>query len=234
MSAGKSACSTNRRKPVSAVLDIAGERVGYRGTVVLDDVRLKIVEGERIALVGESGAGKTTLLRTILERCAARAAYIPQDLGLVQALTVFHNVYMGRLHLHPAWRNLRALLRPAAGDVAAVSGVLERLRMADKLFSPVGELSGGQQQRTAFGRALYHPGDMLIGDEPVSAVDEHQAREILATAGAAKATLIVAMHDRAQALAIADRVIGLRGGRIVLDAPTAGMTPDDLDPLYCA
>ena len=217
---------------MGAILEIAGERIGYRDTVVLDDVRLTINAGDRIALVGESGAGKTTLLRAILERCAPRAAYIPQDMGLVQALTVFHNVYMGRLHLQPAWRNLRTLLRPAASDVTAVRGVLERLRMVDKLFSPVGELSGGQQQRTAFGRALYHPGDMLIGDEPVSAVDEHQAREILSTARAAKPTVIVAMHDRALALEVADRVIGLRAGRIALDVPTAGMVPGDLDHLY--
>jgi phosphonate transport system ATP-binding protein len=217
---------------VNAILQISGERIGYRDAIVLDDVTLTIVAGERIALVGESGAGKTTLLRTILERCGARAAYIPQDLGLVPALSVFHNVYMGRLHRHSAWRNLRTLLRPAAGEIASVSAVLATLRLEDRLFSPAGELSGGQQQRTAFGRALYHPGDMLIGDEPVSAVDEHQAREILATAQAGKSTVIVALHDRALALETANRVIGLRDGRIALDAPTAGMTPRDLDPLY--
>jgi phosphonate transport system ATP-binding protein len=232
MSAGKSACSTSEPAGVSTIVDFAGERLGYRDAVVLDDVRLSIAAGERIALVGESGAGKTTLLRAILERCAARAAYIPQDLGLVQALTVFHNVYMGRLHTRHTLRNLRNLLLPAKPEVAAIGAVLDRLRMADKLFSPVGALSGGQQQRTAFGRALYHPGDVLLGDEPVSAVDEHQAREILGTAASAKATLVVAMHDRALALETADRVVGLRDGRIALDAPTAGMTPGDLDALY--
>lgn len=219
---------------MSAVIEFAGERIGYRDVTVLDAVDLTVHAGERIALVGESGAGKSTLLRTILARSGARSAYIPQDLGLVQALSVFHNVYMGRLHLHPAWRNLRNLLRPSAREVASVRDVLARLRLDDKLFSPVGELSGGQQQRTAFGRALYHPGDMLIGDEPVSAVDEHQARDLLTTASAGKQTVIIALHDRALALEAADRVIGLRDGRVALDAPTACMKPADLDHLYRA
>jgi phosphonate transport system ATP-binding protein len=130
------------------------------------------------------------------------------------------------------WRNLRNLLYPAAGEVVAVREVLADLRLDDRLFSPVGELSGGQRQRTAFGRALYHPGDVLIADEPVSAVDEHQGRDILATAAGLKPTVILALHDRALALETADRVIGLRGGRVALDAPTAGMAPGDLDDLY--
>lgn len=217
---------------MSAVLDFSATGLGYRDVAVLDDVRLAVAEGERIALVGESGAGKTTLLRALLARCGARAAYVPQDLGLVPALSVFHNVCMGRLHERTAWRNLHNLLRPADDEVAAVREVLAGLRLEDRLFSPVGTLSGGQRQRTAIGRALYHPGDMLIADEPVSAVDEHQAREVLRLAMNAKPTVVLALHDRALALDIADRVIGLRGGRIVLDAPSAGMRPDDLDPLY--
>jgi phosphonate transport system ATP-binding protein len=150
----------------------------------------------------------------------------------VQSLTVFHNVYIGRLHCHSVWRNLRNLLRPADADVAAVRPIVAALRMEDKLFTAVAELSGGQQQRTAVGRALFHPGDLLIADEPVSAVDEHQAREILGLMNARKNTVVLAMHDRTLALDFADRVVGIRDGRIVLDEPTAGMTPSDLDHLY--
>ena len=214
------------------LIDLRDAAAGYNGATVLSGISLRIEPGERIALVGESGAGKSTLLKMIFERCGADAALVPQELGLVQALTVFHNVYMGRLHRFSVWRNLRNLLVPAKSDVAAVTDVLTRLRLEDKLFSSVGELSGGQQQRTAIGRALFHPGEILIADEPVSAVDEHQSREILETINSDKRSVILAMHDRALALRFADRLIGIKGGRIVLDEPSAGMTPGDLDELY--
>jgi phosphonate transport system ATP-binding protein len=217
-----------------AMIRLDGETIGYAGRAVLSDISLSIAAGERIALVGESGAGKSTLLQALYERMPEPASLVPQNPGLVQALTVFHNVYMGRLHLRSVWRNLRNLLRPAPADVAEVRDVLRRLSLEDKLFAPVGELSGGQQQRTAVGRALYHPGHALIADEPVSAVDEHQAQDILATLTAEKRTVILAMHDRALAIRFADRLIGLRGGRVVLDAPSAGMTPGDLGPVYAA
>lgn len=216
------------------LLQLSNEVAGYQGKTILRDLTLRIDAGERIGLVGESGAGKSTLLRLIYERCRDQAALVPQDSGLVQSLSVFHNVYMGRLHIHSVWRNFRNLLKPARDDIATVRPIVEELRLDDKLFSPVAELSGGQQQRTAVGRALYNTGDLLIGDEPVSAVDEHQARDILSAVNSQKKTVVLAMHDRALALEFTDRVVGIRDGRIVLDEPTAGMIPGDLDDLYQA
>jgi len=214
------------------LLELREETVGYSGITVLRELELNIEQGERIALVGESGAGKSTLLNLIHTRLGETAALVPQELGLVQALSVFHNVYMGRLHQRSVWRNLRNLLKPAKADVDLVMPVLERLRLEDKIFTSVGELSGGQQQRTAVGRALFHPGDILIADEPVSAVDEHQAREILDAITAEKPTVILAMHDRELAIKFADRLIGIRDGKIALDEAASGMTPNDLDDLY--
>lgn len=214
------------------LLELREETVGYNGITVLRELELNIEQGERIALVGESGAGKSTLLNLIHTRLGETAALVPQELGLVQALSVFHNVYMGRLHQRSVWRNLRNLLKPAKADVDLVMPVLERLRLEDKIFTSVGELSGGQQQRTAVGRALFHPGDILIADEPVSAVDEHQAREILDAITAEKPTVILAMHDRELAIKFADRLIGIRDGKIALDEAALGMTPNDLDDLY--
>ncbi len=216
------------------LLQLSDEVAGYQGKTILRDLTLSIEAGERIGLVGESGAGKSTLLRLIYERCRDQAALVPQDSGLVQSLSVFHNVYMGRLHTHSVWRNFRNLLKPARDDIATVRPIVEELRLEEKFFSPVAELSGGQQQRTAVGRALYNTGDVLIGDEPVSAVDEHQARYILGTLNNQKKTVVLAMHDRALALEFTDRVVGIRDGRIVLDAATAGMVPGDLDDLYKA
>ena len=216
------------------LVEFRDETATYSGEAILRRVTFSVAEGERIALVGESGAGKSTLLRLIYDRLGRSAALVPQELGLVQSLTVFHNVYMGRLHLRSLWSNVRNLIRPAKADVAEVRATLEPLRLEDKIFAPVGELSGGQQQRTAVGRALFHPADILIADEPVSNVDEHQAREVLGIIERSKKTAVLAMHDRALAIAFADRLIGIRHGRIALDVPADGMTPSDLDDLYLA
>jgi phosphonate transport system ATP-binding protein len=141
-------------------------------------------------------------------------------------------VYMGRLHQRSVWRNLRNLFLPLKVDIGLVLPVLKTLRLDDKIHTSVGELSGGQQQRTAVGRALFHPGDILIADEPVSAVDEHQAREILKSITVNKPTVVLAMHDRALAIKFADRLIGIKNGVIALDEPASGMKPSDLDDLY--
>ena len=216
------------------LVEFRDETAAYSGEAILRRLSFSLAEGERVALVGESGAGKSTLLRLIYERLGGGAALVPQELGLVQSLTVFHNVYMGRLHRRSLWRNLRNLIRPAKADVAEVRATLEPLRLEDKIFSPVGELSGGQQQRTAVGRALFHPADVLIADEPVSNVDEHQAREVLEVIERTKRTVVLAMHDRALAIAFADRLIGIRDGHIAIDVPADGMKPSDLDDLYLA
>ena len=214
------------------LLELREETVGYSGTTVLRELELNIEQGERIALVGESGAGKSTLLNLIHTRLGKTAALVPQELGLVQALSVFHNVYMGRLHQRSVWRNLRNLLKPAKADVDLVMPVLERLRLEDKIFTSVGELSGGQQQRTAVGRALFHPGYILIADEPVSAVDERQAHTVMQCINEAHETVVLSMHDTNLAISYTDRLIGLKGGELVLDAPTKGMKASDLDELY--
>ena len=199
---------------------------------MLHGISLRIEQGERVALVGRSGAGKSTLLNLLYRQQRRDAALVPQDLGLVRSLSVFHNVYMGRLHAHATLYNLMNLVRPMPGAMSGVRPVVERLGLADKLFAPVGELSGGQQQRTAVGRALYQGSAMFLGDEPVSAVDEHQARAVLESIVSAHGTTIIAMHDQALAVEYCERIIGLEGGRVVMDEPAAGMTAFDFDHLY--
>jgi phosphonate transport system ATP-binding protein len=214
------------------LFELAGANVGYGDGPVLRDVTLRIVRGERVAVVGRSGAGKSTLLAHLYSSRRDEAALIPQDFALVRPLSVFHNVYMGRLHRRSALYNLVNLVRPQRREVAAVRALLEGLGLADKLATPVAELSGGQQQRTAVARALFQGADVVLGDEPVSAVDTLQGRELLAAIRAAFPTMVLAMHDVELALGFAERVIGLKDGRIVLDRQSAGLGPKDLDWLY--
>src|SRR5205823_1294906 len=96
-----------KNRPMSALVELHRATAGYAGNVVLRDIDLTINAGECVAVMGRSGAGKSTLLNLIYERLADRVALIPQAAALVKTLSVFHNVYMGRLDRHPTWHNLR-------------------------------------------------------------------------------------------------------------------------------
>jgi phosphonate transport system ATP-binding protein len=217
---------------MAVLVELRKASAGYAGRAVLHDIDLRIDAGERIAVMGRSGAGKSTLLNLLYEHLADRVALIPQAAALVRTLSVFHNVYMGRLDCHRTWHNLRTLLWPNRRDVADVEKVLDLVGLADLLFSRAGALSGGQQQRTSVARALYNGRPVIIGDEPVSALDRVQGAEILHKLGARHETLILALHDISFALAYTDRVIVLEQGRIVLDTPSRALAAADLVPYY--
>lgn len=204
----------------------------YGDVQVLDGVTLTINHGEHVALVGGSGAGKSTLLSLLFDRKRRDLAVVPQDLGLVQTLSVFHNVYMGRLAAHGTLYNMANLVRPFAREVAGVRAVLEPLGLADKMWAAAGELSGGQRQRTAVARTLYQAGDILLADEPVSALDGPMAEIVMQALTHSYRTAVLAMHDVEMALRYTHRVIGIDKGCIVLDRPSATLTPRDLTPLY--
>jgi phosphonate transport system ATP-binding protein len=215
------------------VFELRDASVLYNGRQVLENVSLRIGQGERVALVGKSGAGKSTLLKLFYRQQRRSTAIVPQELGLVKPLSVFHNVYMGQLHRHGSWYNLINLIHPLQREKAAVREIVERLELGEeKLLAPVGELSGGQQQRTAVARALHQGALALLGDEPVSSVDEHQSRVVMEAINGAYRTVVLAMHDVGLALAYTDRVVGLKNGRIVLDRPAADLESSDLDVLY--
>ena len=217
---------------VSILIELAKETAGYGGRPVLHGIDLTIRTGERIAVLGRSGAGKTTLLNLLYGRLAERVALVPQGRALVKTLSVFHNVYMGRLDRHPTWYNLRTLVWPARRVVGEVAAVLDLVDLRDALFARAGELSGGQQQRASVARALYNGRPVLIGDEPVSALDRVQGAEILSRLTSRHETMIVALHDIFLALGHTDRIVVLDSGRIVLDAPSRTLTAADLIPYY--
>jgi len=217
---------------MSRLIELRRVSAGYGGSAVLHDIDLAIDAGERIAVMGRSGAGKSTLLNLLYARMAERVALIPQTAALVKTLSVFHNVYMGRLDRHPTWYNLRTLAWPARRDVVEIEGLLDRVGLAEKMFAAAGALSGGQQQRASVARALYNGSPIVIADEPVSALDHVQGGDILGKLQARQGTLILALHDIALALAHADRVVVIEDGRIVLDASASTLSAADLVPYY--
>lgn len=204
----------------------------YRGQRVLGPLNLTVAPGERVALVGRSGAGKSTLLSLLFDGRRRDVALMPQDLGLVQTLSVFHNVYMGRLAAHATWYNLANLARPFHREVAAVTPILARLAMEEKLWARAGELSGGQRQRVAVARTLYQGGRILLADEPVSALDGPRSHMVMEALTEVYDTAVIAMHDVELALQYTQRVVGIRDGQVVLDEPSHRLSARDLQPLY--
>jgi phosphonate transport system ATP-binding protein len=214
------------------MFELKGACAGYNGRPVLFDVDLTVRAGERIAVMGRSGAGKSTLLGLLYAQRPTDVALVPQVSALVKPLSVFHNVYMGRLDRHSTAYNLRNLVWPAACKVAEVRSVLESMDLDREIYSQAGALSGGQQQRTSVARALYNGRPILIGDEPVSALDRVQASEVLALLATRHETLVLVLHDIALALRHTDRIVVLEHGRKVLDAAAGSLEPADLVPYY--
>jgi phosphonate transport system ATP-binding protein len=216
---------------MSAIV-LAGANAAYDGKPVLFGIDLTIRPGERVALMGRSGAGKSTLLGLIHAQAGDRVALIPQAAALVRTLSVFHNVYMGRLDRRSTLHNLRTLAFPAGADVTEVREVLAHVGLADEWRSKAGALSGGQQQRVSVARALYNGRPILIGDEPVSALDRAQGGAVLERLSERHETLVLALHDITLALAHTDRIVVLDAGRIVLDAPACDLDEAALAPFY--
>ena len=214
------------------MFQLTNANLGYKQGSVLRNISLEINEGERVALVGESGAGKSTLLAALQSQLQNEATLIPQDLGLVNNLSVFHNIYIGRLNTYSSVYNLLNLAWPQKREVQKIKPLVERLSLVDKLFKPTGELSGGQQQRTAICRALFQGGSAIIGDEPVSAVDNHMASIIMETLIAKFPTVVLALHDVDLAIKFSTRIIGIKDGAICFDQSTVDLSRQDLDFLY--
>jgi phosphonate transport system ATP-binding protein len=214
---------------------LLGQTLGYGAQVVLRGVDFALAPGERVVLLGRSGAGKTTLLNAVHDRlleAGQRVALVPQDHALVPPLSVVRNALMGRLDDHGALHNLRSLVRPRPQDRREIEAILAELRLSPEADRAVEGLSGGQKQRTALARAFYRGGDVLVGDEPVSALDEAQAAHVLDRATARFPTSVLALHDLDLARRFATRLLGIRGGAVLFDAPPAQVPPAQIEALY--
>ena len=218
--------------PTLFTLDQAA--IGWSGHTVLQDISLRIREGEKVALLGKSGAGKSTLLRHLYRQHSGELAFCPQQPGLVPGLSVFHNIYMGQLARHHVLYNALNLFFPFKQPLSEVTALAEQVGLADKLVAKAESLSGGQQQRVALARSLYQQQPVFLGDEPVSAVDETQAETLLQLIISNHRTVVIALHNTQHALRYCERIIGLAGGRIVLDAPSSKLTPESLSEFYQA
>src|SRR5690606_39223836 len=200
----------------------------YGSARAVEDISLDIAQGEFLALLGPSGCGKTTTLRMIagfIEASNGRILFDDRDVtrrppnrrntgmvfqgfALFPHMTVFENVAYG-LQMRKVGKE------EIKGRVAKI---LERVQLGPLTHRLPKQLSGGQQQRVALARALVINPDVLLLDEPLSALDaklRHEVRlQIRQLQQSLGLTTIFVTHDQEEALSLADRLVVMSNGRV--------------------
>lgn len=206
--------------------------VSYGDFVALDKISLSVDAGEKIAIIGPSGAGKSTLLKHLYESQPDKCSVIHQDFALIKQLSVFHNVFMGRLNKHSLFKNIRNFFFPEKTEIKEISEILNEIEIDDKIHTKIAALSGGQQQRVSICRALYHNAPIVLGDEPVSSLDPKNAHIVVSKLMHKDKTVIVSLHNVELALEYASRVIALKNGKVVFDSPVNKVDEQQIKDLY--
>ncbi len=203
--------------PEPEVVRIQRLRRAFDGREVLSGIDLSIRRGEFVALLGKSGCGKSTLLRAVagLDDGAegtgrvsvpGRRAVLFQDSRLLPWASVVDNVVLG------AWR---------PGIRERASAALAEVGLAGREDAWPRMLSGGEQQRVALARSLVRDPELILADEPFSALDAltriRMQRLLLDLCARHRPAVLFVTHDVEEALSLADRVVMIAEGRIAYD-----------------
>ena len=234
-------------------------KVYPNGTVGLDDVNLTIQDGEFVAIIGRSGAGKSTLLRSVnrmhritsgtltvnginvstlsgksLRRFRRGIGMVFQSFNLVTRTTVIKNVLSACVPDMSFWRVLLGIFRREDKMKALES--LDKVGILDKAYIRADQLSGGQQQRVALARTLTQDPQIILADEPVAALDPVTARQVMQDFVRINKemgiSILLNIHHVELAIEYADRIIGIRAGRIVYDGPSKQVDQAVLNAIY--
>jgi zinc transport system ATP-binding protein len=220
-----------------SVFDLQHGQVVLGGRRILDDISVRIDEGEFVAVLGANGSGKTTLVRTLvgLNPLAAgsltvfgtplrsfrewpRLGYVPQRLAVGGGVpaTVGEVVASGRIGRIGRFR------RSSAVDRAAVAHALEDVGLSDRVGEPVSVLSGGQQQRVLIARALAGEPEVLVLDEPTAGVDADSQDTLAGALGHLSnqgGSVVLVAHELGPLEGLIGRAVVLSHGRVVSDGP---------------
>ena len=226
------------------------------GTRALQGVDLSVKLGEFVVILGSSGSGKTTLLRSInglvnpeagevkfFDRVISSATLpdlrketgmVFQDFNLVNNLSSLNNVLTGLLDSSNSLMSMLYLFSREQ-KIQALK-CLEMVGLLDKAYTRVDKLSGGQKQRVGIARAIIKNPTLLLADEPVASLDPMISGSIMTLlrniGHKIGLTVICNLHQVDIALKYSDRIVGLSGGRIVLDAPTKDLDEEYIRKIY--
>ena len=196
-------------------------KVYPNGVVGLDDVNLTIEQGEFVGIIGLSGAGKSTLLRTINRMHDITSGTLTVDGQEVKNLK---------------GKQLRKFRRNIGMIFQSFNLVTRTTVIRNVLMLPPEQPSVGQQQRVALARTLAQNPKIILADEPVAALDPVTAKQVMSDFKKINQemniTILINIHHVELALAYADRIIGIRAGKIVYDGPSADVTEDVLNMIY--
>lgn len=237
------------------LLSVTGVSKAFGDRLAIQDVSFSVARGEIVAVLGPSGVGKSTLFRCIagLHRADAGTitldgvdvsgaqssgrrdiAVVFQQYNLIRRLSALQNVLAGRLGHVAQWRGI--LRRFQSADTLQALECLERVGLLDQALQRADTLSGGQQQRVAIARALAQEARLVIADEPVASLDPASATGVLQLlrdiAWIEGVAVLCSLHQTSYARMFADRIIGMSGGRIVVDAPANDFDDASIAALY--
>ena len=224
----------------------------YEGGVqALTDVSLTVEDGEFLVVIGLSGSGKSTLMRCInrlieptegqilyngvdvtaaspeaLRLIRRKIGMVFQHFNLVRRSTVLTNVLSGRLGYVNPWASV--LHRFPKEETERAMRNLRRVGIAEKAYVRADELSGGQQQRVGIARALMQEPELVLADEPVSALDPATSHSVLRHLEQINRedgiTVICNLHFLDLARRYGSRIVALKAGRLIFDG-----LPDEID-----
>ena len=247
--------------PAETIISVRNLRKEFAGgtVVALDDVSLDVPAGQLLVIIGLSGSGKSTFLRHLnklhvptsgeievlghdvntakgseLRELRRDVGFIFQQFNIAGRLTVLENVLCGALGRLRGPR-YGVLTYPKRLRREALEQ-LERVGLADRAFQRTDTLSGGQQQRVAIARTLMQKPRIVLADEPVASLDPEisgQVMEVLfRVTSEENMTVITSLHQVELALGWAQRMVGLRDGRVVLDRDAAGLSTEEVMAVY--
>lgn len=241
------------------VVSIHGLTKKFDDTFAVDGVDLEVRRGELVVLIGLSGAGKSTLLRCLnglvlptggklevfghtpselgkreLRHLRRRVGFIFQQFGLVGRLTALGNVLAGSVgRVRGPRYDLSSYSQQTRREALAQ---LDRVGLAGKAYQRADTLSGGQEQRVAIARTLFQRPEIVLADEPVASLDPESSEQVmeilLKVCREDNFTVLCSLHQVDLALGWADRMVGLRDGRVVLDTPAHSLSSEEAMRVY--
>ena len=227
---------------MAELLALANVTAGYGDSVVLENVGLRLEEGDSLALLGRNGVGKTTLLVTLMGLTRLRGGEIRWRGGDLAALPTYRRAHAGlgwvpqERYMFPSLtveEHLTAVARPGPWTPERVYGIFPRLEERRRNLG--NQLSGGEQQMLAIARALMVNPRLLLLDEPMEGLAPIIVQELMAVirdliTDGGMAVIVVEQHAKL-ALSLTKKAIVLDRGRVV-HASDSGSLLDDPDVLH--